>query len=103
MIIEDQNPNLAAPEKVRKIVLCSGQVYYDLHNRVTKENRNDVAVVRVESICPFPFKEIIEQLSKYKNASVTWSQEEPKNAGGFLYVEPRLRHICDYLGRNDDI
>lgn len=81
MLINDQNPNLVAPTQVKKVVLCSGQVYYDLRNAVTKENRNDVAILRVESLCPFPFKEINAQLTQFKNATVTWAQEEPKNAG----------------------
>lgn len=96
-LITDKNPNLVAPAKVRKVVLCTGQVYYDLHNAVTKQNVKDVAILRVESLCPFPFKEIIAELQKYKNASLTWAQEEPKNAGAWIYAEPRLRNIREHL------
>lgn len=107
-LIADQNPNLIAPSMVRKVVLCSGQVYYDLANAVSKQDKNDIAILRVESLCPFPFKEIAAQLKKYSNATVTWAQEEPKNAGSWTYVEPRLRNIrklnkqaehIDYAGR----
>jgi 2-oxoglutarate dehydrogenase E1 component len=103
VLITDKNPNLVAPEKVKKVILCSGQVYYDLSGAVTKENRNDIAILRVESICPFPFKEIIYEMTKFKNASITWAQEEPKNAGPWTYVEPRLRNISEHLGKGDDI
>jgi len=57
-IIEDSNENAVPDTKMRKIILCSGQVYFDLEERRARDNNNDVAIVRVESICPFPFKEI---------------------------------------------
>lgn len=69
----DTNPNLVAPEKVRKVIMCSGQVYYDLDDARKKNGDNEVAIIRLESLCPFPFKEIIRELQKYKNASVTWA------------------------------
>ena len=103
MLINDQNPDLVAPEKVRKVIFCSGQVYYDLAGEIKKNGVNDIAVLRVESICPFPFQEISEQLNVYKNAQVTWAQEEPKNAGAWLYAEPRLRNIREHIGQNNDI
>ena len=58
-LVEDTDPNLVAPEKVRKVVLCSGQVYYDLEAARQKGGHHDVAILRAESICPFPWKEII--------------------------------------------
>lgn len=85
-LIPDKHPKLLAPEKVRKVILCSGQVYYDLEAAREKDGKNDIAILRVESLCPFPFKEIILELQKYKNASLTWAQEEPKNAGSWLYA-----------------
>jgi 2-oxoglutarate dehydrogenase E1 component len=71
-IYVDQNKNLVAPEKVKKVILCSGQVYYDIDNARTKEEINDVAVIRVEQLSPFPFKAVTAQLQQYKNASVQW-------------------------------
>lgn len=103
LLFEDKHPNLVAPEKVRKVVFCSGQVYYDIEAARAKENINDVAILRVESYCPFPFKEIIAELKNYKNAEICWAQEEPKNAGAWLYAEPRLRNIQEFLGRPDDV
>lgn len=74
-------------------------MYYDLETKRAAEKRNDVAILRVESLCPFPYKEVLSELKSYKNASVTWVQEEPKNAGSFLYAEPRLRNCLDHLKR----
>lgn len=96
-VIPDQNPVLAQPSQVRKVILCSGQVYYDLEAQRAKAGQNDIAILRVESLCPFPFKRLIPHFRKYKNATITWAQEEPKNAGGWLYVEPRLRNILEYM------
>lgn len=99
-VIGDKNENAVDSSKVRKVVFCSGQVYYDLEERRARDNNNDVAIVRVESICPFPFKEIVSELEKYPNASVTWSQEESKNAGSYTYAVPRLRNIQKFMGRS---
>lgn len=62
MLLKDNNPDIVAGDKVRKVVLCAGQVYYDLEDARSKEGINDVAILRVESLCPFPFKEIIKNL-----------------------------------------
>ena len=78
---------------MRKVIFCSGQVYYDLEAKREKEGSHDVAIVRVENICPFPFKEVAGEVAKYKNAQVTWAQEEPKNAGAYYYTQPRFRSI----------
>lgn len=76
-------------------------MYYDLEAEREKLGRNDVAILRTESLCPFPFKEIIREMKRYKNAKVYWSQEEPKNAGSYTYVVPRLRNILKHCGRKD--
>jgi len=67
-LIGDKHDKLVAPEKVTRVILCSGQVYYDLEEAREKQGKNDIAILRVESLCPFPFKEIIKELSAYKNA-----------------------------------
>lgn len=103
MLIKDQNKTLVAPEKVRKVIFCTGQVYYDLEAKRAKDGINDVAIMRCESLCPFPFKEIIAQMKDYKNAKWTWAQEEPKNAGAWIYAEPRLRNMQDHLNVKSDL
>jgi len=98
--IADTNANLVANDKVRRVILCSGQVYFDLESEREKSGHNDVAIVRVERLCPFPFKNLIGTFEQYPNASVTWAQEEPKNAGSYTYVVPRLRNIQKFLKRS---
>lgn len=82
---------LVTPEKVRRLVLCSGKVYYELKAAREKQEINDVALVRVEQVCPFPFHDVAEQMELYPNAEVVWCQEEPKNMGAWNYVSDRIK------------
>jgi 2-oxoglutarate dehydrogenase E1 component len=92
--------------KVGRIVLCSGKVFYDLES-AREENKNEtVAIVRLEQFYPFPSEKLKEIFAEYKNATqIFWTQEEPKNMGGWAFVEPRLREIkpenisLHYVGR----
>ena len=102
-IIQDQNKDLVGAEKVRKILLCSGEVYYELDSHRNKIKKNDVAIVRVEQFCPFPFGMLKDEIAKFKNAQVMWVQEEHKNAGGWAYVTPRINNILQNIGRKDSV
>lgn len=102
-IYVDQNKSLVAPEKVMKVILCSGQVYYDIENSRVKDNRNDIAVIRVEQLSPFPFKNVSAELAKYKNASIQWVQEEPQNQGYWHYVSPKISSVLKDLRRPSEV
>jgi 2-oxoglutarate dehydrogenase E1 component len=82
-VLEDTNDNLVADEDVRKVVYCSGQVYYDLDAARKKRGIDDIAIIRIEQIAPFPFRSIRHASDKYVNARQFWAQEEPKNAGSW--------------------
>lgn len=92
-IYPDQHKTLVAHDKIKKVILCSGQVYYDIDNARQKDNINDVAVIRLEQLSPFPFKGLTTELSKYKNAQVQWVQEEPQNQGYWSYVAPKIKSV----------
>jgi 2-oxoglutarate dehydrogenase E1 component len=80
------------PKKVKRVVVCSGRVYYDLvaHRREAKSN--DVAIVRIEQLYPFAHKQFDAEIKKYENATeVVWVQDEPQNQGAWFYVEHHLR------------
>jgi len=83
---------------VRKVVFCSGQVYYDLVAAREQGKHNDVAIVRIEQLNPFPFRNLIPIIQGYKNAKVVWSQEEHKNQGAYTFIEPRLRSVSLEVG-----
>jgi 2-oxoglutarate dehydrogenase complex dehydrogenase (E1) component-like enzyme len=92
--------------QVRRVVLCSGKVYYDLAAGKKKSGDERVAVVRLEQFYPFPERALREIFASYPNVSqLVWAQEEPKNMGGWAFVEPRLRGLmpaCErpyYVGR----
>jgi 2-oxoglutarate dehydrogenase E1 component len=101
----------AAPaerDRVRRLLLCSGKVYYSLAQAREKEGLKDVAIVRVEQLYPFPKKELQAVFQKYRNAhDVTWVQEEPKNKGAWSFMEARLRDmlpetaVLSYTGRDE--
>jgi 2-oxoglutarate dehydrogenase E1 component len=81
---------LKADAKVKKLLLCSGKVYYDLVEARRERKIDDIAIVRVEQLYPFPEKSITEELKKYKNAEVLWVQEEPENMGAWQYIDRRI-------------
>lgn len=82
-VINDDNVTV---KSVKKVVLCSGKVYYDLLERKEKDKRKDIALVRIEQLHPFPTKQVNAILSKYKNAVKIWLQEEPENMGYWSFV-----------------
>lgn len=72
-IIPDQNASLVANDKVKQVILCTGQVYFDLEASRKNAQRDDIAIVRCEQLAPFPKREVMEVLKQFKNASVTWA------------------------------
>ncbi|HEX8843165.1 MAG TPA: multifunctional oxoglutarate decarboxylase/oxoglutarate dehydrogenase thiamine pyrophosphate-binding subunit/dihydrolipoyllysine-residue succinyltransferase subunit [Pyrinomonadaceae bacterium] len=81
-------------ESVRRIVLCGGKVFYDLSAGRKKAGDEKVAIIRLEQFYPFPEKRLREIFGTYKNATqLVWAQEEPKNMGGWTFVEPRLMNM----------
>jgi 2-oxoglutarate dehydrogenase E1 component len=73
-------------KKVRRVLLCSGKVYYDLFKRKTEENREDIVIIRLEQLYPFPKTQIEKELAKYANAEKIWVQEEPLNMGYWSFI-----------------
>ncbi|MFT4032741.1 MAG: 2-oxoglutarate dehydrogenase E1 component, partial [Siphonobacter sp.] len=76
----------ADPKKVKKVLLCTGKMYYDLLEKQQKDERKDVAIVRVEQLHPVPHRQIEAQLAKYSKAKIYWVQEEPKNMGYWTFM-----------------
>jgi 2-oxoglutarate dehydrogenase E1 component len=88
-IIPDQRELKA--DKVKRLIACSGKVYYDLAKKRTELERDDVAIVRVEQLYPFPHKAFSAELKKYSNVSeVVWCQDEPQNQGAWFFVQHYL-------------
>lgn len=96
-IIPDESTN---PKKVRRVLLCSGKVYYDLQKKKQDDNREDIAIIRVEQLYPFPKEKIVKELAKYKNAETIWVQEEPLNMGYWSFIQREFPEgIDDVISR----
>jgi 2-oxoglutarate dehydrogenase E1 component len=80
-------------EKVRRVVLCSGKVYYDLFEAREAKKINEIAILRLEQLYPFPSEELMVELKKYKNAEIIWCQEEPKNMGAWKFVDNLIEEV----------
>ena len=89
---------LAKDAKIRRVILCSGKVYYDLYEEREKRGIDDVYLLRVEQLYPFPVKSIAELMARFKKADVVWCQEEPKNMGAWNFVEPYLEWVLGQAG-----
>lgn len=94
---------MVADDKVKKIVFCSGQVYYDLRAERDKRGLKDVAIVLVEQLSPWPFRSIQKEVEKYSNAELVWCQEENKNGGVWSFAEPRFRNQLKLMKRHAEI
>jgi 2-oxoglutarate dehydrogenase E1 component len=90
---------LAPDAEIRRVVLCSGKVYYDLLEDREKRGVNDVYLLRLEQLYPFPAKALLDELNRFQNAEVVWCQEEPKNMGGWSFVQPYVDWVLEQMGR----
>lgn len=80
------------PKKVKRVIVCSGRVYYDLVAHRREAKANDVAIIRIEQLYPFAHKQFDAEIKKYEHATeVVWAQDEPQNQGAWFYVEHHLR------------
>jgi 2-oxoglutarate dehydrogenase E1 component len=84
---------IAADDKVRKVVICTGKVYYDLLEAREAKQINDIALIRAEQLYPFPAEELKNEIKKYKNAEIIWCQEEARNMGAWKFVEELIEEV----------
>ena len=96
--LKDQPIQLVKDPKIRRVVMCTGKVYFDLYEEREKRGINDVYLLRVEQLYPFPAKALITELSRFKNAEFVWCQEEPKNMGAWSFIEPYLEWVFAHIG-----
>ncbi|MDO9711823.1 2-oxoglutarate dehydrogenase E1 component [Paracraurococcus lichenis] len=102
---------IAPEEEVKRVVLCTGKVYYDLLQERRDKGVRDVAIIRVEQLHPFPAQSLARALAPYRNAEVIWCQEEPENMGAWNFIDRRLEKVLktldikakrpDYAGRKE--
>ena len=114
--LSDQSKNfikLKKSSEIKKVIICSGKVYFDLLNAREKLKRDDVVMFRIEQLYPFPVKSLVKELKPYaKNANFYWCQEEPKNMGAWFSVRDYIQwtldtikaknNVVSYIGRSPD-
>jgi 2-oxoglutarate dehydrogenase E1 component len=83
----------AEPKKVKKVLLCSGKIYFELQEEQQKKKRKDIAIIRVEQLHPFPKKQVQQELKKYQVDHVYWVQEEPENMGAWAFILRSFREV----------
>lgn len=93
-VIPEYRKGLVSDDKIRKVVICSGKVYYDI---CEFQKADDIAVIRLEQFYPFPSDKLAYELNKYKNAEVLWCQEESKNMGGWFFVNVLIEEVLSSL------
>ncbi|XP_032671010.1 2-oxoglutarate dehydrogenase, mitochondrial isoform X9 [Odontomachus brunneus] len=90
-VIPEEGTAAHSPSNVKRLLFCSGKVYYDLKKaRAERQLDDKIAIARVEQISPFPYDLVKMEAAKYPNAELIWSQEEHKNQGAWTYVQPRF-------------
>ena len=94
----DDKTKLVPDDQIRRIVLCSGKVYYDLYDEREKRGLNDIYLMRIEQLYPVPLKALVAELGRFKNAEVVWCQEEPRNMGAWHFIEPYLEWVLNQTG-----
>ncbi len=94
----DGGVKLAADGMIRRVILCSGKVYYDLYEEREKRGLDDVYLLRLEQLFPFPLKAAVQELSRFKQAEIVWCQEEPRNMGAWAFVQPYLEWVLEQTG-----
>lgn len=103
--------DLKKPDKIRRVILCSGKVYYDLEEAREEAGADDIYIFRLEQLYPFPKNALIEELEPFKNADLVWCQEEPRNMGSWSYLDRKIEDVLsevkmkssrpEYAGREE--
>ncbi|HUR43078.1 MAG TPA: 2-oxoglutarate dehydrogenase E1 component, partial [Aestuariivirga sp.] len=97
-ILTGEKIKLAPDADIKRVVLCSGKVYYELYEEREKRGIDDIYLLRVEQLYPWPHKVMIQELTRFKHAEFMWCQEEPYNMGAWTFAQPNIERVLDYIG-----
>jgi 2-oxoglutarate dehydrogenase E1 component len=89
---------LVPDEQIKRVVLCTGKVYFDLMDEREKRDEGRVQLIRIEQLYPFPEAALAQELRRFPNADIVWCQEEPKNQGAWHFIEQRIEDTLGHLG-----
>ncbi|OWU79027.1 2-oxoglutarate dehydrogenase E1 component [Phaeobacter sp. 22II1-1F12B] len=94
----NSDTKLAKDDKIKRVVMCSGKVYYDLLEERDARGIDDVYLLRIEQFYPFPAISLVKELERFKGAEMVWCQEEPKNQGPWSFIEPNIEWVLNRIG-----
>jgi 2-oxoglutarate dehydrogenase E1 component len=86
-----------ADKKIKRVVMCSGKVYFDLLEERDSRGIDDIYLLRVEQFYPFPAISLVKELERFKGAEMIWCQEEPKNQGAWTFIEPNIEWVLNRI------
>ncbi|WP_172330539.1 2-oxoglutarate dehydrogenase E1 component [Mangrovicoccus sp. HB161399] len=96
--IGEHPAKLASDDKIKRVVMCSGKVYYDLLEERDARGIDDVYLLRIEQFYPFPAMSLVDELQRFRGAEMIWCQEEPKNQGAWTFIEPNIEWVLEKIG-----
>ncbi|MGR3760450.1 2-oxoglutarate dehydrogenase E1 component [Roseobacteraceae bacterium NS-SX3] len=94
----NSDTKLVADDKIKRVVMCSGKVYFDLLEERDARGIDDIYLMRIEQFYPFPAHSLINELDRFKQAEMVWCQEEPKNQGAWTFIEPNIEWALTRIG-----
>ncbi|MEX0305818.1 MAG: 2-oxoglutarate dehydrogenase E1 component [Ruegeria sp.] len=94
----NSDTKLVADDKIKRVVMCSGKVYFDLLEERDARAIDDIYLMRIEQYYPFPAHSLINELERFKGAEMVWCQEEPKNQGAWTFIEPNIEWVLTRIG-----
>ncbi|WP_417475628.1 2-oxoglutarate dehydrogenase E1 component [Leisingera sp.] len=94
----NSDTQLVADDKIKRVVMCSGKVYYDLLEERDARGIDDIYLMRIEQFYPFPAISMVKELERFKQAEMIWCQEEPKNQGAWTFIEPNIEWVLTRIG-----
>ena len=96
-LLKSEKIRLVKDDKIRRVILCTGKVYYDLYEEREKRGLNDIYLLRVEQLYPWPHKALAQELSRFPKAEFVWCQEEPLNMGAWSFAQANLERVLDFI------
>ncbi len=95
--LKSEKIKLVKDDKIRRVVLCSGKVYFDLYEARAQSGKNDIYLLRVEQLYPWPHKVLAQELARFPKAEFVWCQEEPLNMGAWSFAQANLERVLDFI------
>jgi 2-oxoglutarate dehydrogenase E1 component len=95
--LKSEKIRLVKDDKIRRVILCTGKVYYDLYDEREKRGLNDIYLLRVEQLYPWPHKALAQELARFPKAEFVWCQEEPLNMGAWSFAQANLERVLDFI------